>query len=136
MVCDRCPNNYVLSFELTLLSTFKEFQVAFRHESLFKRLRFRIVDGNTVVFEIVVKGIFFNSFISKPIELDKEKLYHIQVMVYNTIYALMIDGEAVLAIESTNKDFIAGDMAIVFWDDKEKSNINAIISELKICEIK
>lgn len=135
MVAKEVPENYKLSFNITLLSEFKEFQVAFRHTNLFKRLRFRIVDTNTIVFEIVNRGVFFNSFITKNYDFKLGQKYNIQVVVYNKKYILLIDNIIELFVTSTSNDFKSGDMAIVFWDDKDKSNINATVDSLCIYEI-
>ena len=51
-------SNVRLDIHVKFNSIFKEFQLAFRHKSLFERLRFRIVDGTTLVSEIVTNGFF------------------------------------------------------------------------------
>lgn len=54
--------NVRLDIHVKFNSIFKEFQLAFRHKSLFERLRFRIVDGMTLVSEIVTNGFFKSDF--------------------------------------------------------------------------
>ena len=135
MVYKGVPRNYKISFDITLLANFKEFQVAFRHTNLFKRLRFRIVDTNTLVFEIVDRGIFFNSFITKEYRFDIGRKYNIQVVVCENRYILLINNKVELSIMSTCSSFNGEDLAIVFWDDSSKSNINALIESIYLTEI-
>ena len=79
--------------------------------------------------------MFFNSFITKNYDFKLGQKYNIQVVVYNKKYILLIDNIIELFVTSTSNDFKSGDMAIVFWDDKDKSNINATVDSLCIYEI-
>ena len=66
---------------------------------------------------------------------ESQKLYNTTDSVYNKKYILLIDNIIELFVTSTSNDFKSGDMAIVFWDDKDKSNINATVDSLCIYEI-
>ena len=47
---DNISYDYMISLKIIFHSSFKEFQIAFKHRSIFERLRFRIIDNNRLVF--------------------------------------------------------------------------------------
>ena len=78
---DNISYDYMISLKIIFHSSFKEFQIAFKHRSIFERLRFRIIDNNRLVFEVVAKGVFFNELKVLPFSLDMNRKYDIDVVL-------------------------------------------------------
>ena len=127
--------NCRLSVTIRFDSIFKEFQIAYRHHSLFERLRFRIVDGNEIVSEVVTKGFFSNPIHKIPFALEISKVYKIDLYCIDGNYSFAINDEVKMTIRDTKYEKEQGELAIVFWDDKPQSNIRAEMLHYGIYEI-
>ena len=124
--------DFKLDFCLTLQSEFKEFQVAFRHVSIFERLRFRIVQNRDLVFEVVSRGVFYNNLISTPCSLEIKKMYHISIMAYQFQYVFCLDKTPLLIIDDYHRRFNCGGLAFIAWDPVSPSCINCEITNIKL----
>ena len=132
---DNISYDYMISLKIIFHSSFKEFQIAFKHRSIFERLRFRIIDNNRLVFEVVAKGVFFNELKVLPFSLDMNRKYDIDVVVMKDVYAFCVDGEALMTIVDKQHLFEDGGAGLVFWDEEFPSNIHVTILEMNILKI-
>lgn len=126
--------NVRLDIHVKFNSIFKEFQLAFRHKSLFERLRFRIVDGTTLVSEIVTNGFFSSPISQIPFNLEIGRVYEMSLICLDGFYGLSIDGNSLMVIHDTQYSYQNGELGVILWDDK-KSNINAEIINLNLYSI-
>ena len=124
-------SNVRLDIHVKFNSIFKEFQLAFRHKSLFERLRFRIVDGTTLVSEIVTNGFFSSPISQIPFNLEIGRVYEMSLICLGGFYGLSIDGNSLMVIHDTQYSNQNGELAVVLWDNN-KSNINAEIINLSL----
>lgn len=124
-------SNVRLDIHVKFNSIFKEFQLAFRHESLFERLRFRIVDGTTLVSEIVTNGFFSSPISQIPFNLEIGRVYEMSLICLDGFYGLSIDGNSLMVIHDTQYSNENGELAVILWDNK-KSNINVEIVSLSL----
>ena len=110
-------NEYSVSFDVILESTFREFQVAFCYESLGKRLRFNLLDNSSLSFDIVDKGFFHNSLFRKEINFETGKSYNIELVVNSSMIIYLVDGIAILKIRHKLKlEHFGNGLAIICWD--------------------
>lgn len=128
-------DNCRVSVKVRFNSIFKEFQIAFRHHSLLERLRFRIIDGSSVVFEIVTKGFFSEPIQQIPFAIEIGKIYDIDLVCVEGDYSFSIDKKVIMSIRDRLYRQQKGELAFVLWDDKPKSNIQAEIIDISIYEI-
>lgn len=105
--------------------------MAFRHKSLFERLRFRIVDGTTLVSEIVTNGFFSSPISQIPFNLEIGRVYEMSLICLDGFYGFSIDGNSLMVIHDTQYSNENGELAVVLWDDK-KSNIDVEIINLSL----
>lgn len=112
-------SNVRLDIHVKFNSIFKEFQLAFRHKSLFERLRFRIVDGTTLVSEIVTNGFFSSPISQIPFNLEIGRVYEMSLICLDGFYGLSIDGNSLMVIHDTQYSNENGELAVVLWDDKK-----------------
>lgn len=124
-------SNVRLDIHVKFNSIFKEFQLAFRHKSLFERLRFRIVDGTTLVSEIVTNGFFSSPISQIPFNLEIGRVYEMSLICLDGFYGFSIDGNSLMVIHDTQYSNENGELAVVLWDDK-KSNIDVEIINLSL----
>jgi hypothetical protein len=133
---NNLSNNFCLSFSTIIYSLFTEFQIAFKHKSILERLRFRIIDNQKVVFEVVNNGYFSKPIVERPFSFVIGRKYYIELFVNEYTYSLVIDHIEVITILDKKCKFKHGGLALIFWDKKERSNINLMIDELKLESIK
>lgn len=124
--------NVRISIEIVFNTVFKEFQIAFRHISFFERLRFRIVDGDKLVFEVVTNGFFSKPISIKPFPLQTGVRYSFDISCLDGVYSFSKNGEVLMSIKDNEYEGSKGNVGVIFWDDKEKSNINADIYTCKL----
>ena len=103
-------------------------------ELLFERLRFRIVDGTTLVSEIVTNGFFSSPISQIPFNLEIGRVYEMSLICLDGFYSLSIDGNSLMVIHDTQYSNQNGELGVILWDDK-KSNINAEIINLNLYSI-
>lgn len=129
---EKISGDFKLDFDLILKTEFKEFQIAFKHQSLFERLRFRIVENKKLEFEVVSSGVFYNHLIVTPCSLEINKKYHVCVIVFNYQYSFILDDKPLLIINDYHHHFKKGGLAIVTWDQLYPSEINCEILNFNI----
>lgn len=125
-------DNVKVEVEIIFNTLFKEFQLAFCHKSLFERLRFRIVDGNNLVFEVVTKGFFSSPIFQKHFQLQIGVRYKFDVTCLNGVYTFSEGGKELMVVRDKKYQNETGNVGVIFWDDKPVSSINAEIFSCKI----
>lgn len=124
--------DFQLSFDVEFQSVFKEFQIAFKHKSIFDRLRFRIIDNQLLAFEIVEQGIFYNQFKTTPFSYQLNRKYNIALVICNYEYSIYIDNEWKLTIQDNCRNFKDGGIAFVCWEPSFPSNIKCNVSNVSL----
>ena len=124
--------NVKIEIDIVFKTLFKEFQIAFCHKSLFERLRFRIVDGDKLVFEVVTKGFFSKPISQKHYQLETNKKYHFDVTCINGKYTFSEGDKQLMTVRDCEYEKETGNVGVIFWDDKAVSNIDAEIYTCKI----
>lgn len=125
-------NKSVLEFDCVINSIFTEFQIAFNHESIFERYRFRVVDNKELVFEVISGGFFFNDIYSVEFSFELQRQYNIKVVLNENQYSFVVDGEVVLCVEENR--VIDGELgfALILWDNNKESNIDVCFKNMKL----
>ncbi len=124
--------NYYVSMDITIYSVFFELQWGFRINSIFDRIRFRLVNNQKTYFEIVRDGIFFDELIEgEKLTLEYGKKYKISLIVNDFNYLLYVDDRCVINIKDNISNMKTGDFGLYLYEN-EGRKINAEIDNLKI----
>jgi hypothetical protein len=129
------PDAYILKLNATILNTFTEFQIAFKHKSIVERCRFRVVDNSLLSFEVVNHGYFFDKLITTPFQFEIGRNYEIQVLVKNNQYAFIVDSVTILSVTDNINMCHGKGIALIFWDEINNSKIDLSISNLNLIEV-
>lgn len=115
--------DYSCQFTIEFETSFKEFQVDFRHIDLFNRYRYRFQDAK-LFFDIVHRGEFISSLSETDFDLKNNVSYDIEIKVMGDIFQIWIDG-CLMSTDFGGNKIRSGPVAIIFWEDNGKSNIKA-----------
>jgi hypothetical protein len=132
---EKICGNYAFELNVVLHSVFTEFQIAFHHQSIFERYRFRVVDNEVLVFEVIHGGYFFTNLFSVPFYFELNKLYIIKLIIKKGNYVFIANNEVILSIIEKGCLLPSGGVAIILWDVNESSNIDITIKNLSISKI-
>lgn len=129
---EQLPDKYLLHFKICIHTVFTEVQIAFKHKSITDRIRFRVVDNKFLTFEVVKHGFFFNCLKQTAFGFEIGIIYDIKVRIYKNEYSFLVDDKPIMIVCDKTNNVSGGGMALIFWDEVDKSNINVNLKDINL----
>jgi len=126
--------SYALNLAARFDSRFTETQFCIRWVDFHNRYRFRIQD-ETLHFDVVSRGQFYNGLYTCPFEVELGKTYKISIIVKDNSCFFICDGEILMNVAFETELFLSGGIAIIFWDTGGESNISASLSGIQLASV-
>jgi len=122
---------FELSFNAEFFTKFREIQFAFRHINFYNRYRFRIENKN-IHFDIVYRGVFFNSIHQRAFELELNTSYHFKILITKNSYNFYSNNVLLLGVRELFPLLKSGTMGFILWDLASSSNISAEYNQIQL----
>jgi hypothetical protein len=114
-VADKGLTDYVWQFDFVAFDKFREIQFAFRYQGFYDRYRFRL-DGGLLHFDILYRGMFINSIVTRPFDVEIGRVYNFRIGALSNRYFLEIDNCVQMVVSDPASLYSSGGVAFIFWD--------------------
>lgn len=127
--------DFVWRFTACRRSLFRELQFGFRYKDFYNRYRFRHEDGH-FFFDKVINGKFLNGLARTPFNMDLGRDYQIEIHCNDYEFVLVVDNCKVLSYLDCKRCFAEGSIAIIFWENNGRTDIDCEVSDIRVLELR
>lgn len=127
--------NYRVTFQMKRETDFRELQFGFRYRDFYNRYRYRF-ENNSIYFDKVVNGRFFNGLSASPFAMELGKFYKITIDVFGNRFKCFVDDALMSTDYDFTNDFPEGSVAVILWENDSCTDIAGTFKAFQVHGLK
>lgn len=129
------PNcsSYRMSMKIRVEAVFHEVQWSVCNESVYERIKLRVVDNKRMDFDVVTGGFFYDRLYSVPFSFNIDQTYSVDIVVDKSanLFSVIVDDRCIICVKGKHKNMKMGKFGIILYDFNDK-RIKAQYNDLRL----